>query len=90
MATFSDAPWDGSESRFTLEEWKRSCLIDTGEGDPNSKERYKLPVREPDGTLNRNAIRNARSRISQVQGAGKAAAAKRLAALAKMAGIGQS
>ena len=33
MATFSDAAWDGSASRFTPEQWKASTLIDTGEGD---------------------------------------------------------
>lgn len=91
MAAFTDAAWDGSEGRFTIEQWKRSTLIDTGEGDPDTKQRYKLPVREPDGTLNRNAIRNALSRIGQVDApaAAKAKAQSRLNALKKQAGIGQ-
>ena len=90
MATFTDAAWDGSASRFTIEQWRRSCLIDTGQGDPSSKQRYKLPVREPDGTYNRNGIRNALSRIGSVDSPqGKAAALARLHALAKQAGIGQ-
>ncbi len=91
MAAFTDKPWDGSEGRFTIEEWRRSCLIDTGEGDPDTKERYKLPVREPDGTYNRNAIRNALARIGQTDAPGdaKRAAMNRLQALKKQAGIGQ-
>lgn len=56
MADISDKPWDGDAARFEPDEWKRSCVLDTGVGDPDAKERYKLPVREPDGTLNRNAL----------------------------------
>lgn len=45
-----------SQADYSLEQWRRACLIDTGQGDPDSKDRYKLPVREPDGTLNRNGV----------------------------------
>ena len=88
---FVNTPWDGSEGRFTIEQWKASCLIDTGEGDPDTKQRYKLPVKEPNGDINKNAIRNALSRIGQVQApaAAKARAQSRLNALKKQAGIGQ-
>ena len=88
---FVDRPWDGSEGRFTIEQWKSSCLIDTGEGDPGTKGRYKLPVKEPNGDYNKAAIRNARSRIGQVDAPAdaKKRAQARLDALAKQAGIGQ-
>ena len=92
MATFTDRPWDGSASRYgSTPAYCRACLINENEGPESgwTEDKCHLPVREPDGTYNKNAIRNARARINQVQGAGKAAAAKRLAALAKMAGIGQ-
>lgn len=87
----SNKPWDGSEGRFSIEQWRRSCLIDTGTGDPDTKQRYKLPVREPDGTLNANAVRNALARIGQVDApaSAKAGAARKLQALKKQAGIGQ-
>jgi HK97 family phage prohead protease len=49
----TDAEWHGDPAKYSPEEWKRACLIDTGEGDPDSKSRYKLPVRTPDGTLSR-------------------------------------
>lgn len=63
----SDRPWsDFSQADYTPEQWRRACLIDTGEGDPDSKSRYKLPVREPDGTINRNAVHAAAARIGQV------------------------
>ncbi|MGO9100593.1 MAG: HK97 family phage prohead protease [Mycobacterium sp.] len=65
--TASDRPWDGSSSRFTIEQWRRSCLIDRG-GDSNNKDNYSLPVREPGGSVNRRAVHNAAARLSQVQG----------------------
>ena len=54
--SLSSAPWDGSASRFTPQQWRASCLIDTGEGAPDAKDRYKLPVREPGGAYNRAAM----------------------------------
>lgn len=75
MAGATERPWDGSAARFTIQQWKRACLLDTGAGDPDSKGRYKLPVREPDGTLNANAVRAAAARFDQVEG--PAAAKKR-------------
>ena len=91
MAAFTDRPWDGGAGRFTIEQWRRSTLIDTGKGDPDTKERYKLPVQEPDGTYNKNAIRNALARIGQTDAPAdeKRAALNRLQALKKQAGIGQ-
>ena len=87
MATFSDAAWDGSASRFTPEQWKASTLIDTGEGDPDAKERYKLPVREPSGAYNRNAIHAAAAALAGGRGgvdappAAKKSAARKLVRL---------
>jgi len=47
--------WDGSPSRFTDEQYQRSCLIDRG-GDAPVKQRCSLPIREPNGDINRNAL----------------------------------
>lgn len=53
----SDKPWSQfSESDYTPEQWRQACLVDTGQGAVDVKSRYKLPVREPDGTLNRNGV----------------------------------
>lgn len=61
----SEKPWSGDASRFTIEQWKRSTIIDTGEGDPDSKSRYKLPIREPNGDLSRAGVHAAAARINQ-------------------------
>lgn len=73
----SEQPWDGSASRFTIEEWRRSCLIDTGEGDEDSKSRYRLPIREPNGDINRAGVHAAAGRINQVEASDTAVAAGR-------------
>lgn len=52
----SDAMWSVfTQSDFTPEQWRSACLLDTGEGE-DLKARYRLPVREPGGTLNRNGV----------------------------------
>ena len=89
---FVDKPWDGSASRYAdTAAYCRACLINENTGDSSTwtQDKCHLPVKEPNGDYNKNAIRNARARINQVQSSGKAAAAKRLAALEKQAGIGQ-
>jgi HK97 family phage prohead protease len=48
-------PWDGSPARFSDEQYLRSCLI-VRPGDAPAKERGSLPVLEPDGTVNANAL----------------------------------
>jgi phage head maturation protease len=78
----SNRPWsDFTQADYTDEQWARACLIDTGQGE--GKQRYSLPVREPGGTLNRNAVHNAAARLNQVQAPAekKTAAARALVRL---------
>lgn len=62
----SDAEWDGSASRFDDEQWVRSTVVDRGSSFETAKERYAVPILEPNGDLNRNAVHNAAARINQV------------------------
>ena len=49
---FTDKPWDPSRDRFTDDEWSWSCLVcEDGV--------CSLPIREPDGVININAVRDA-------------------------------
>jgi|SRR5947209_16296470 len=55
MAAVSNKPWSSfSAVDYTPEQWKRACLIVLGDG--SSKSDCKLPVREPDGTINANGV----------------------------------
>ena len=81
-AKVTDAAWDGSASRFTDEQYARSCVLDRakcGDGEMTTRQRYSLPVREPGGELNRNAVHAAASRIGQVDACPEAVAAAKSA-----------
>lgn len=64
--SISEDKWDGAAARYTPQQWKRACFIDSGQGDPGDKSRYKLPVRTPSGELSRAGVRAAAGRINQV------------------------
>jgi uncharacterized protein len=77
----SDTPWNFAPSDYSPQQWQRACLIDTEQGPPDSKDRYKLPVLEPSGAVNRNGVHAAAARINQVEGVPatvKVAAARKL------------
>lgn len=83
----SDASWDGSASRFTDEQWQRSCALDRKVCGGNyatapPKSRCGLPILEPGGALNRSAVHAAAAALGGGRGGVKAcpaaiAAAKR-------------
>lgn len=83
----TDKPWDGSASRFTPEQYRRSCLINTGQGDVDSKARYKLPVKEPDGTINRNGVHAAAAALAGGRGGVNASPEQLRSAARKLAAI---
>lgn len=78
----TDREWDGDSARFTPEQWRDSTILHRApeEGqDPLTKSLHSLPIREPNGDLNRNAVHAAAARINQVTDATdeEIAAAKR-------------
>lgn len=77
----SEESWDGSASRFTPSEWKRSCIVHACDGEEKSC--HKLPIREPGGALSRAGVHAAASRLNQVDAPpDQIAAAKRALAAA--------
>ena len=69
----SNKPWSQfKESDYTLEQWHRACLIHLHEGPPTAKAQCKMPVREPDGTLNRNGVHAAAAALAGARGGVKA------------------
>lgn len=89
--TVSTKPWSKfTEADYTPAQWKAACLIDTDKGAEEEKDRYALPVREPDGTVNKNALAAAAARLGQVKGisdADRTKAAKALLSLYGQAGL---
>jgi HK97 family phage prohead protease len=81
----SDAPWSNfTQADYSSQQWARACVIDREEGDPGSKDRYLLAVREPGGAVNRNAVYEAARKIHTVEGVApdkKTVAARKLVTL---------
>lgn len=66
LEAVSDAAWgEVSQADYTIEQWRRACLIGPVKTS-DVKGDYKLPVRMPDGTVNRGAVHAAAARIGQV------------------------
>ena len=84
--------WDGSAARFTDEQWARSCILDkadcsTANAKLSAKERYSVPILEPNGDLNvtalgyaSGALNGARTPVKACPAAKKNAAKKLVAA----------
>lgn len=60
MATVSDTPWSQfTAASYTPEQWRRATIVhlEPAQGqDPLTKSLHKVPVKEPDGTLNRGGV----------------------------------
>jgi hypothetical protein len=83
-----DKAWDGSASRYPdTPTYCDCCAINTNTGDRDKwvQENCKLPYKEPDGDINKNALgpaaaalNGARGGLTGVSAADKKAAAKKL------------
>lgn len=89
---YTDKPWNGAASRYSsTAAFCAACLIDDNpDGEPKKQSLCHLPIREPNGDINLNAVRNAMARINQVQAssASKAKAKAKLQAIERAQKIG--
>lgn len=59
MATISVStkPWSAyTEADYSITQWHNACLIHQHTGPPTSKAQCKLPVKTPDGVVNKNGV----------------------------------
>lgn len=62
-------PWsEYSESDYTPIQWHNSCLIHLHEGAPTNKALCKLPVRTPNGAINKNGVHAATAALHGARG----------------------
>jgi hypothetical protein len=65
----STTPWSNyTEADYNLDQWHKACLIHQHTGPPTSKTQCKLPVRTPDGVLNRNGVFAAAAAMAGARG----------------------
>ena len=82
--TISDKPWSNfSESDYTPEQWIKACLIHMVDN-PKAKSDGKLPVKEPDGTINRNGVHAAAGALAGARGGVQASPELKKAAAHKL------
>jgi GNAT superfamily N-acetyltransferase len=69
LAHISNTPWiEYTAADYTPEQWHRACLIHLHQGAPTSKSECKLPVRTPQGALNRNGVHAAAAALAGARG----------------------
>lgn len=65
LVHISEKPWsDYTEADYTLMQWHNACLIHQHVGPPTSKAQCKLPVKTPNGALNRNGVHAAAAALA--------------------------
>lgn len=66
---FSEKPWsDYTASDYSIEQWHAACLIHQHEGPPTSKNQCKLPVKTPNGAVNKNGVHSAAAALAGARG----------------------
>ena len=81
----SDTEWNFDAAKYTAEQLRRACLIVLDDG--KTKDDCKLPVRSPDGTLNRNAVHAAAAALAGGRGGVDAPMAAKVAAARKLVSL---
>jgi hypothetical protein len=62
-------PWsDYTKADYTPEQWHRACLVHIHQGTPTSKDQCKIPVRTPNGEINRNGVQAAAAALAGARG----------------------
>lgn len=81
VSHLSDKPWsDYSESDYSIEQWHEACLIHTHDGPPTSKDQCKLPVKTPQGSVNKNAVHSATAALAGARSELKASSEQKTSA----------
>lgn len=69
LAHISEQAWsDYTKADYTIEQWHAACLIHVHDGEPTSKGKCKLPVKTPNGALNRNGVHAAAAALAGARG----------------------
>jgi len=86
--TVSDKPWsDFTNADYSDDQYARACVLDRGPDAGTAKQRYSLPVREPDGTLNRGGVHAAASALGGARTELDATDEQKAAAARKLRGL---
>lgn len=83
ISHLSEQPWSSyTKTDYTLEQWHAACLIHQHEGPSTSKSQCKLPVKTPNGAINRNGVHAAAAALAGARGGVDASAEQKASAKA--------
>lgn len=84
----TDTAWDGAASNYSdTNAYCAACLIDlNASGEKKTQDNCKLPVKEPNGDINKNALGAAAASLAGARGGVQAPAAAKKAAAKKLLG----
>lgn len=69
LSHISEKPWsDYTNADYTPEQWHAACLVHIHQGAPTSKNQCKVPVRTPNGAINRNGVHAAAAALAGARG----------------------
>ena len=69
LAHISEKPWsDYTKADYSIEQWHAACLIHIHDEAPTAKSQCKLPVKTPNGALNRNGVHAAAAALAGARG----------------------
>jgi hypothetical protein len=81
-------PWsDYSESDYSLEQWHAACLIHLHDSGDYTKADCKLPVKTPDGTVNKNGVFAAAAALAGARGGVQAPDSEKASAAKSLIGL---
>lgn len=90
QAAISEEPWSNfTAADYTIEQWRRACLITMPGGDPESKGTYKVPIKTPSGALSRAGVHAAAAALAGARGGVDAPASEKAKARARLRGAYQ-
>jgi len=77
LSHISEKPWsEYTKADYSIEQWHAACLIHIHEGAPTSKSQCKLPVKTPNGAVNRNGVHAAAAALAGARGGLKGVSAE--------------
>lgn len=67
--SISTKPWsDYTSADYSIQQWHNACLIHQHSGPPTSKGQCKLPVKTPNGAVNKNGVHAAAAALGGARG----------------------
>lgn len=81
ISHLSEKPWSMyTASDYSIEQWHAACLIHQHEGPPTSKGQCKLPIKTPNGAVNKNGVFAAAAALAGARGGVHASSEQKAAA----------